>query len=266
MKRAAGQSSQPWAAPLAPIDVSPCGILRAASVLRKFDYACTNQLRSCSRAHAGIETDYYCVVQSFRILPFTAGNLATTGDFHAQLFIHQISKSSVSFVGSLFEAHTGRLCAVVSRKFVRVYMQEGTKRGLPFTNDERLSLVSDCAPPSLTDHLHDLDQLPSQFTGMPEKPMFTQTVQPRHINSANHLDHGCLLQLCVDSASLARGDSPISKAPHSGKIEYLFGGVGSGACLDCFSDTVGSTSIVCGTAPTRDSPKMNVCRAAFAWT
>jgi hypothetical protein len=261
-------------APLAAIDIAPCGTLRGAAVLRKFDFACVDRLRSITRAVAeGV--DFYCVKQSFFIVPATQ---PPSDDLQAELFVQRLSKSSVYFVGSLTESRTGLLRAAVARTFVRVCLDGPVKRGLPFLDEERDDLAPDAVPSSLAGYLqrhalgYELLASPTPTTVvLQEAPIFAQTVRPRHLNLANHLDHGCLLSLAADAAALARSATSTTTTaaaahpePVAGIIEYLDGGGACGVRLECFADAAGAVSVVRRT--TGPGSFVDVCRASWVWT
>lgn len=266
-----------WPASLAAIDIAPCGTLRGASVLRKFDFACVNRLRSSTRAVAeGV--DFYCVKQSFVIVPRAR---PPSDELQAQLFVQRLSKSSVVFVGLLTERRTGLLRAAVARTFVRVCADGAVKRGLPFQGEERDDLAPDAVPPALASFFDEGCALagptpPAAAGRLPEQaPVFAQTVRPRHLNTANHLDHGCLLSWAADAAALAREAATTAPAtatpatlsltpePTAGTIEYFDGGGARGVRLACFADAAGATSAV--RRATGPGSHVDVCRASWVW-
>ena len=259
-----------WSTPLAPIDIAPCGMLRGASVLRKFDFECLNRLGLQTRAVAD-GVDFYCVKQSFCI---TSSSRPSSDEMLAELFIQRLSKSSVVFAGSLTDTRTGALCAAVSRTFVRVHVDGNVKRGLPFENEERDKLAPDDLPASLAVYINEKlpempDTAPVSMKASSEKaPTIAQTVLPHHMNMANHLDHGSLLSLAADAAAMARGVNfqnftAAPSQPVAGTIEYLDGSMACGDRLDCFADSSGSTSTL--SRINGSGGPIDVCRASWSW-
>jgi len=259
-----------WPTPLAPIDIAPCGILRGASVLRKFDFACLNRLGLQTRA-AAEGVDFYCVKQSFFI---ASTSWPSSEEMQAELFIQRLSKSSVVFAGSLIDSRTGVMCATVARTFVRVQVDGTIKRGLPFEDEERENLAPETLPPGLAMCIDEKlpefsDTALSALKAATEKaPIFAQTVLPHHMNMANHLDHGSLLSFAADAAATARGVNfqELAAAPSqpvAGTMEYLDGGGACGARLDCFADSSGRASTLRRT--TDSGSAVDVCRATWLW-